>query len=204
MVTLIIVRHGFSAFNKSQAFSGQLDVPLDEKGIAQAEKLKTYILNNYKIDSIYSSDLSRAVDTVKPIANALSLEIKLNTGLRELYAGLWQGKSIEEVEKEFPKTFAVYKINVGALRPDGGESYAEMTERGVKTFTEIAKENDGKTVLVATHGGLLRTFQAWVTGVPLSEIKKITHVANASISIVTYSHGRFISKLSGYTEHLKG
>ena len=203
MVTLIVVRHGFSAFNKSRIFSGQLDVPLDEKGVEQAEKLKNYLINNFKIDAVYSSDLSRAIDTVKPTAEVLGLNIKLKPGLRELYAGLWQGKTFDEVEREFPETFAVYKANVGEFRPDGGENYAEMTDRAVKAFREIVEENGGKTVLIATHGGLFRSFQAWLTGVPLEEIKKVTHVANASISIVTCVDGCFETKVLGYTEHLK-
>ena len=69
MVKFIIVRHGYSVFNKERRFTGHVDAPLDERGIEQAKRNAEYVIANYKIDCIYSSDLSRAYHTVKPIAD---------------------------------------------------------------------------------------------------------------------------------------
>ena len=75
MVTFLIVRHGFSASNVQATFTGQLDAPLIEKGFLQAEVVSKYIYDNYKVDAIYSSDLSRAVDTITPLSKACNLPI---------------------------------------------------------------------------------------------------------------------------------
>ena len=75
MTELLFVRHGYSEGNKEHRFSGQKDFPLDAAGRQQAQELAEYLRNAFCIDAIYASDLCRAVDTVKPLANALSLPI---------------------------------------------------------------------------------------------------------------------------------
>ena len=75
MTTILIVRHGFSESNKLKTFTGHIDAPLSDVGVEQARLTCEYIEKNYIIDNIYSSDLSRAVNTLKPLADALGIEI---------------------------------------------------------------------------------------------------------------------------------
>ena len=202
MVKFIIVRHGFSLGNKEKRFTGQLDVPLDEIGYAQAECAARYILDNFKIDVIYSSELSRAYDTALPVAKALGLEVKKRKGLNEVDVGLWQGKRIDDVEKEFPESFELYRRSPGLSRFDGGESYAELRERVVIEFDNLAKENEGKTVLVAAHGGVIRNLIAAWLDIPGERIKEVPRASNASITIAEYENGKAKLTLIGYTDHL--
>ena len=116
MVKFIIVRHGYSVFNKEKRFTGQIDAALDERGVEQAKRNAEYILNNYKIDCIYSSDSSRAYNTVKPVADALGMTIVPTKELRELYIGEWEGRRIAEI-----------------LRPCGGSLW-ELNDGGVFIF----------------------------------------------------------------------
>lgn len=201
MVTFIIVRHGYSTFNKQNRFSGQADIDLDEIGYSQADSVAEYVLKNYHIDSIYSSDLQRAYNTAKPVSDALKLPIIKDKGLRELDVGEWEGMLITAVAQEYPDSFKAYKTNIGLARPDGGESYPELAQRAAQTFDKIAKENEGKTVLVATHGGVVRTLRCVWQGIPKEEYHNVPHVPNASISVAEYSDGsgRFIEiGLDGY------
>ena len=69
--------------NKEKKFTGQLDLPLDVVGFFQADSIRDYILKEYKVDKIFSSDLQRAYDTVKPLADALQIEIVTSKALRE-------------------------------------------------------------------------------------------------------------------------
>ena len=202
MVKFIIIRHGFSIGNKEKKFTGQLDLPLDEVGLLQAEATARYVVDNFKVDSIYSSDLSRAYDTAKPIADALSMTVNVDKGLREVDVGLWQGRLMVDVEKEFAESFAAYRANPGLSRFDGGESYLDFSERVKSTFKKIAEENDGKTVVVATHGGVVRTICAAWRGVPLDRLGEIDHVPNASVTVVEYDEGTVSFSQFGYCEHL--
>lgn len=202
MVKFIILRHGYSMGNKEKRFSGQMDVPLDNAGRAQAECTAKYISRNFKVDSVYSSDLSRAYETALPVAKAFNLSVNEREDLREVDVGEWEGKLIEDVKKEFPESFELYRTNPGLSAFDGGESYADVMERGRKAFDEIAKENEGKTVVVATHGGVIRTLRAAWTNTSLEDIKNIPHVSNSSITVAEYQEGVVNFVTIGYDQHL--
>lgn len=94
MTKLIFLRHGESEYNRIKKYAGQLDVPLSEVGKQQAIIAGSYIAKNYKIDEIYSSNLSRAIETAQPIANALKLPIHIDKRLSELDSGVWTDQYI--------------------------------------------------------------------------------------------------------------
>ena len=137
MVKFVIIRHGYSVSNKERMFAGQMDVKLDELGYSQAEDTAKYILENYKIDAVYSSDLCRAVDTAKPLAAALGLPVITFKELREIWAGCWEGMYISEVKEKYPEGFAKWANDVGNARCGDGETTAELIERGRKFFKKL-------------------------------------------------------------------
>ncbi len=202
MVNFIIVRHGYSIGNKEKRFSGQMDVPLDNIGYSQANSTAKYILDNFKVDSVYASDLSRAYETVKPISDKLNLPLHKCKELREVDVGLWQGKLIEDVKREFPESFEFYRENPGISKFDGGESYVDVMIRGKNAFEKIANDNDGKTVVVGTHGGVIRTLRAAWNHIPAEKIKDIPHVPNGSVTVVEYNNGNIKWLQIGYSDHL--
>lgn len=200
MVKFIIIRHGYSQFNKEHRYTGQADVPLDELGVWQAKRTAKYVLANYRIDSIYSSDLCRAIDTAKPVAEALDLPIHQEKELREIYFGRWQGRPAEEVRQD-PE----YQLWEAGGESDCGawESKAALRERVKAVFAEIAEENEGKTVLIATHGGVVEAAMREWLNLPAAE--KIAFPGNASVSVVTYDLQTHAAQvlLVGYREHLE-
>ena len=84
MVTLILVRHGFSVANKENYFAGHTDIPLADVGFEQAKRVCDYVCKNYKPDKVYSSPLLRCVQTVEGISTTLSIPLILDDGLIEL------------------------------------------------------------------------------------------------------------------------
>ncbi len=205
MVKFIIVRHGYSVTNKLRKFAGQSDVPLDDMGFEQAKNTAEYVLENYDIDSIYSSDLCRAIDTAKPVSEALGLPINIEKGLREISAGCWEGKFIDDIKAEYPEEFRQWATDVGNARCGDGESSAELNERCKKVFKKIARENEGKTVLIATHGGVIRAIRCMWLGISLDGMKDVPHVANASVTVALYDNKTDSAELTliGYNNHLK-
>lgn len=202
MVRFIIIRHGYSKGNKEKRFSGQMDLPLDDVGVMQAESTAKYILDNFCVDSVYSSDLSRAYETVRPIADALNINVNKHAGLREVDVGYWQGMLIEDVEKAFPESFRIYKQTPGLAHFDGGESFGQLLERVLRTMDAIAEENDGKTVVVGTHGGVIRTLRTAWAQIPLGNMQQIPHVPNSSVTVVDYESGKAEFVQTGYNGHL--
>ena len=166
--------------------------------------MKEYLLSKYKIDAIYSSDLSRAYETALPIAMALGLSIQKDSALREIDGGKWEGLSQEEIAVRYPQDHAVWRNDIGLSRCTGGESMQEVQCRGIAEAARIAKRHPGQTVLLATHAGFLRAMQCYWQKLPLSEMKDIQWVPNASVTEVQYDDGAYELVRLGEASFLKG
>lgn len=87
MIRLLVVRHGHTVTNATHRYTGQLDAPLTDEGVSQAARLATYLAAHEKIDKIYASDLSRAINTAAPTAAHFGLTITPMPDLREIDVG---------------------------------------------------------------------------------------------------------------------
>jgi broad specificity phosphatase PhoE len=191
MTKLIFVRHGESEYNRIKRFTGQKDIPLTSLGEKQAERTCAFVMKNYKIDALYSSDLSRAIQTIQPIADALGLPIDTDSRLREIHLGRWTDAYIDDVKNRERSAYLAYRE--GAPAPEG-ESFAQMQARVLQAATEIAKANDGKTVAVASHGGAIRALLAKLQN---TGIGGVATISNGSVSEVFFEHGVWtLGKLS--------
>ena len=202
MVRLILVRHGFSLSNKDRRFTGQADIPLDEVGFLQAERVGEYLFSNFQIDAIYSSDLSRTVDTAAPTARLFGLPIQKRKDLREVDVGRWGGHYFDSIKDEFPEDYALYKKDFSTFTYPGGESCGDVRKRAEEAIAEIAKENDGKTVMIVSHGGVLRVLRCVWTGHGLEDLQDMPRLLNASITVADYEDGKACFHEINYTEHL--
>ena len=195
MVTFLIVRHGFSKTNAARIFAGDTDAPLTEQGKLQGKLACEYVNKNYKVDAIYSSDLSRAVDTVKPLSDLTNIPVIKKKSLREMHCGIWENLSIEILVEKYGEQFKRWGEVDDSATPENGESWSFVAERIHRAFLDIAKKNDGKTVVVATHGVAIRTLRGTYSNIPMSEWKdKIPYAPNASVTVVEYSNGKFTEK----------
>ena len=186
MVKILVVRHGFSQSNLDGTFTGHLDAPLTDLGLKQGKLVSDYIYKNYKIDAIYSSDLCRAVSTIKPLAESLNMPIKTSKNLREIYGGVWEGKTIAKIKELYADDYDKWHNYAEDMCPTEGESMREVMQRAKNALLDIARENQGKTVVVATHGGLIKALQGELMGLKVSELKSYDYVCNASIMEIEY------------------
>lgn len=189
--------------NKDKICTGQMDAALSEVGKRQAKLLTDYITSEYAVSAVYTSDLIRAADTVKGIAVASGLKLHKLKSLREVDVGLWQGKTAEELQKLYPQTYKVWKEDLGAAHPDGGESVAAVQKRALKAVLNIARRHSGQTVVVGTHGVVLRSLVCHALDLPLSEMKNLSYVANASTTIMTCDGKRLNLKQTDIHDYLK-
>ena len=201
---MILVRHGQSEANAKAIFAGHSDFDLTELGRHQAELVATYLCETQKIDKIYSSDLKRAYNTALPTAKRMGLEIIADKRLREVYAGLWEAQPTEYIKEKFPKDFECWMKDFSHVRCTGGESIVEVYNRIVPAICDISEKNDGKTVLVATHATVVRSFNAYAMGLAADETADSPYAVNASIAIYEMDKERVLSSEFNITEHLKG
>lgn len=154
--TFYIVRHGETEWNRKGLLQGHSDIPLSKTGIIQAKEIAQE-LKNIKFNKAYSSDLLRAQKTAEIIALQHKLTVETTKLLRERMHGKYEGKpvsSLEEVgkitEKLTDKQRFAYKID------ENTESDEEIVARLITFIREVAVGNPGKTILISTHGGIMR------------------------------------------------
>lgn len=117
---IILIRHGITDWNLVRRYQGHTDVPLNEQGREQAREL-AMMLEKMPIAAIYSSDLVRAYETAKIIAEGRSIPIYKLRELRETHFGNWEGLTIEEIHEKFPEDVERLKKDpIHGLRPGGG------------------------------------------------------------------------------------
>ncbi len=190
MTTILLIRHGQSASNNGGTLTGQLDSPLTEIGYKQGEAVSNYIFNNYKVGAIYSSDLTRAVKTVKPLEKLTGIPIIKDKNLREMQCGDWQGELLSVLSTD--ELYLKWRDYDLSIKIPNGESFLDVKDRAVKSLTKIAKTNDNKTVVVATHGGVVRMLMAEMLEIPIDKWKeKLGYVNNASTTVIEFENNKF-------------
>ncbi len=156
MTTIYLTRHGSTMWNYEKRFQGQKDSELTEEGIGQAESLRNRI-NDMDIDVIYTSPIKRAFRTANIVRGNKDIEIITSDALKELHFGEYEGLTEEELlaqgrGSELRKVFAG-EIDV---RLPGGETLRELSHRVGEFIDNILACQEGKSVLVVTHGAALR------------------------------------------------
>lgn len=164
---LCIVRHGETAWNAEHRVQGQLDVPLNAIGQAQA-LAAAKVLSREKFDAIYSSDLSRARQTAAPTASFRSMKVLLEKDLRERHYGIFERLTYAEVKVRYPEDYARFEARDPEYAFRTGESLRDFSARSIAVISRIASQHAGENVLVFTHGGVLDKFYRFVTGLTLS------------------------------------
>lgn len=151
---LILIRHGETAWNREQRLQGQLDIPLNATGVAQADAL-AQALAGEPIDAVYASDLSRAMQTAAPLAGALGLAVQSDSRLRERCYGTLEGMTYADVAAQLPEDFARWQARIPDYAPDGGESLLAFHERAVEAALALGRRHPGERIALVAHGGVL-------------------------------------------------
>lgn len=160
---LYLIRHGQSAGNVEGRFGGHSSSPLSKLGKSQAE-LTAQFLAKEKISVIYSSDLRRAMETAKPLANLLDLKINATPVFRERHVGVLEGLTFDEARKEHPNDYyALVNRKVAHVITDG-ESYSQLLERATEFLFKILKENHGKRIAIFSHTGTICFLTLYLLG----------------------------------------
>ena len=153
---IVLWRHGQTAWNLERRFQGTMDIELTEEGVAQARRAAR-LLAALGPDAIVSSDLKRAADTAAELAAVTGLEVVHDQGLRETYAGVWQGLTHEEIIERYGEEYAAWKRGE-PVRRGGGELETEVADRAAPVVERSAdKLPDGGVLVVVSHGGTIRT-----------------------------------------------
>ncbi|MBQ3817044.1 MAG: histidine phosphatase family protein [Clostridia bacterium] len=185
MTRIYLIRHCEAAGNAKRLFQGSSDLDISENGAAQLEFLSARF-DNIHIDKVYSSPLLRAQKTARAIANFKNLPVNIRDGLRELSGGIVEGKPFKETFEKYPLLSDTWYNHPQDFAPEGGEPMRDAYERIWNTVLEIVKENNGKTIAAATHGGVIRCLICRLTKGSIYYLKEINWSINTAITLLEF------------------
>lgn len=199
---IYLIRHGQSIGNKKELYLGHTDYDLSELGYLQAE-VAAKALQNLKIDVIYSSSLMRAHNTALPHANLRGLPVIDCDNLREIYLGDWEGVPLSYL-RTLDSFNHGWTENFGTFDVPGGESVRGAANRFYNAVFDIAKENQGKSILIAAHAAVIRAFWGKVSEIPDFEVaSRVKFPLNASLTKVTFDGEKLNPVFFSDTSHLE-
>ncbi|MGA8863438.1 MAG: histidine phosphatase family protein [Gallionella sp.] len=163
---ICFIRHGETDWNVEKRIQGQIDIPLNETGRAQALAM-AFNAAHHNFDAIYSSDLVRAHDTANMLAARRGIEINILPQLRERHYGIFQGLTAAEGKVRHPEAHARYLARDPDYDFDSGESMHNLARRVAAAVHEMTQHHVGQTIAAVTHGGVLDILYRKSTGKPL-------------------------------------
>jgi probable phosphoglycerate mutase len=185
---VIAIRHGETAWNVDTRIQGQLDVGLNSTGRWQAHRLALAMADE-RLDAVYSSDLYRARDTARALAEGAGLEVRTDETLRERGFGIFEGLTFKEIEERFPDQSRRWRQRDASFGPEGGETLADFFERAVASVAAIAARHRGGHIAVVTHGGVLDALYRAASRIAI-DAPRTWQLGNASINRLLHAeHG---------------
>jgi 2,3-bisphosphoglycerate-dependent phosphoglycerate mutase len=181
--TALLVRHGVTDWNATRRAQGHADVELNEAGRRQADEAAERLAGT-RLGAVYSSDLRRALDTARPVADRHGLEVVVDSAWREIDQGEWEGLSGDEIAARWPELWGPARHF--ARRP-GGEAPEEVAARALAGLRRIVDRHPGDSVAVITHGGTIRWVVATARGYGVRGSARIRGLANGGIVAVETS-----------------
>jgi len=198
---LLLVRHGVTEHNSNRRFAGYSDVELNAAGYKQVEMLRERLANE-KIAAVYCSDLKRAIVTAEVVSSGHEVDIVTCPELREINYGDIEGLTFEEIGRHYPELAESITNFSLKLSFPGGESFKEFIERSIKFLERLKKHAEEQTILVVSHGGVLKVLVCDLLGIDQGHWPQI-RFDNASLSIIETYPRRVILSLLNDTSHLK-
>lgn len=199
---VLAIRHGETDWNVGTRIQGHLDIGLNDTGRWQAARLAEALADE-PLAAVYSSDLSRAFETARAVADRAGLPVRGEPALRERAFGRFQGLTFDQIAQAWPAESERWRKRDPAFAPEGGEALADFHARCVGAASRLAAAHPGETIALVAHGGVLDCLYRAATRIDL-RAPRTWVVTNASINRLLYSGEGF--SLVGWADsgHLDG
>jgi probable phosphoglycerate mutase len=200
MTELLVVRHGETEWNLQGRMQGQQDSPLTPLGLQQARQLARRLRDVPHL-ALSSSDLGRAHQTARCVADETKQDIVSDKGLRERTFGIFEGLTNAEIRVKHPDLYVPFSKRDPHFAMPGGESAAQFRERCLGTLRAIAERHEGQRVVVVTHGLVLDAVYRAATGMPI-EVQRGFPLLNCSVNTFHYAAGDWVAIAMCDVQHL--
>jgi len=202
VTTLYLIRHGATEGNHEKRYKGSIDVPISQEGLEQVRRSAEFIrteLQGEELVAVYTSPLSRAIDSAQIVAEPYGLDPVINENLRERHFGIWEGMTFAEIRGQYPDEFGKWAENPLDHSPVDGESSREVRDRIVPVVEGIISNHDGEAFAIVGHGGINRIIICHLLCIPLEHMFRIEQ-DNAAVNIIKFYDRYPAAKLINYAE----
>jgi probable phosphoglycerate mutase len=197
MLNLYFLRHGQTEFSRANAFCGSgLDPELTPDGQAMARAVADS-LRQMKWEAIYTSTLKRAISTAGPLCEAVGLEAQTRDDLKEIGYGTWEGRSIDEVSRDYHDDYLRWTADPAWNAPTGGEPAVAIAQRGMRVVEEIRETHTDGNVLLVSHKATIRIILCGLLGIDVGRFRFRLDCPVGSLSHVEFrSQGPMLHTLA--------
>jgi probable phosphoglycerate mutase len=174
MLALRLIRHGQTDWNVQSRFQGQVDVPLNALGQAQAQRLAMR-LKVEPAEPLVVSDLLRTRQTAQAIEPIWSVQAQPSASWREQSFGILEGLVAQDIERQYPQEWRQWLSYRSDYVPPGGESFQMLDARirqAVREVVSLCEKMKLPSCTVVTHGAVLDVIWRWVHGLDLEGPRK--------------------------------
>jgi probable phosphoglycerate mutase len=185
ITNVLLIRHGQSQGNAERRFGGHTATPLSARGRNQAAATAR-TLKSESLTAIYSSDLARAMDTAKPLANMTGLPVQGTSAFRERSVGVMEGLTFEDAAQQHPEQYAALLRRDFEYVLSGGESYRQLLDRARQKLDEIIEEHRGGKIAVFSHTGTICILALHLMGALDAPELKPVWVSSANCGITRF------------------
>ena len=201
MAPFYFLRHGEATWNAEGRLCGSTDIPLSDVGRQQARALGGR-LQSLTVEALYSSPLSRALETARIVGEAIGREPVVDVRLAELDYGVWEGSTFDEVKRIYPEVYQAWDTDPADVAPPAGETGVHLVERVRPFLAEVAERHPLGNVVVVCHKTVCRLIACHIMGMPLCDYRRRVPMQNAALNIFEFASGQWrVLKLND-TTHL--
>jgi probable phosphoglycerate mutase len=199
---LLFIRHGETDWNRQQRFQGQIDVPLNATGQAQAGRMAARLAAD-RHDALFSSDLLRARATAAPLAAAWGRAVVPLAGFREQNFGVLEGLDVPTIQARHPELWQRWLEHRAGYALPGGESLQQFHTRVMAAVRELVASSPGQRLAVVTHGGVLDMLWRSAHGLPLDG-QRACDIPNTGLNRLRWVDGELQVQTWADAGHLAG
>lgn len=199
---LILIRHGQTEWNTQMRTQGRSDIPLDETGVLQGERVAQR-LKSQSIQAVYASPLARAAHTAEAIARHHELKVNLTPLLIERDFGAWEGFPFSELRVLYPELMKLWQTDPMHCTPPGAEPLSSVVERCETLLQQIRLGHmQEDTIAIVAHSVPLRVLISGAIGLPYTRLHSIG-LDNVSISVLKMHEKYNMLTVLNDTAHLE-
>jgi alpha-ribazole phosphatase/probable phosphoglycerate mutase len=201
---LWLIRHGEPVPDVRGRCYGRLDVSLSPEGRRQIESVAERLAPE-PLAAIYASPRKRALESAEIIATPHSCGIETENNLSEIDFGDFEGRTYDEISQRYPEIYRQWMERPTEVEFPHGESFSKLHARVTHALAVLLDRHSGQSVVLVTHGGVIRIVLAEVLSIPPANVFRIAQ-GYAAINLIQYigSHpvvelvnNRHVSKREG-------